>query len=91
MVIQITRKIERIVLLISASWVITCCVPDIYVIDRHTMMEMEASGQWPELDQKIYLESLSLGPIPLPDEGDSKRKKRVFSVLTGELKDEVKK
>ena len=45
------------------------CVPDIYLIDRQTVLELEASVAWPELDQKYRAQVLQSGPIPLEQAG----------------------
>lgn len=38
------------------------CVPDVYLIDRQTVLEQQASGQWLELDKVLYEKALNKGP-----------------------------
>jgi hypothetical protein len=40
------------------------CSPSINLIDRQTILELEASGEWQELDQKFQDKELSSGPLP---------------------------
>lgn len=71
--------------LILISALITSCVPDVYIIDRHTVMEEEAAGDWPEFDKIFYQNVKTAGPTGFPEEPETKRKKRVKTVLNGEL------
>ncbi|MDQ7015960.1 MAG: hypothetical protein Q9O24_09175 [Gammaproteobacteria bacterium] len=69
------------------SVLVSGCValPDVYLIDRHTVMEAEASGEWPELERRLAQQALKLGPESLLIGQDDPRKKRAFSVLNGEF------
>lgn len=60
-------------------------VPDIYIIDRHTVMEAEASGEWPELEQRFLDKSISKAPTPLATEPYDDRREKAFRVLNGEM------
>lgn len=55
------------------------------LIDRHTVMESEAAGEWPELEKRFQDKALSEGPTAFPKEPQSKRKQRVYRVLNGDL------
>lgn len=54
------------------------------LIDRHTVMESEAAGKWPQIEKQIHLNK---GPIPLADMNESKREEKAFKVLNGEFSD----
>lgn len=54
---------------------------DVVLIDRHTVMESEAAGEWPQVQKRLRLNK---GPIALRDVNDSTRKKQAFGVLNGE-------
>lgn len=58
----------------------SACVPDIYLIDRQTVLELEASGQWPELDQKYKDAALKPGPMALEKTRDSIESRQIFSM-----------
>lgn len=60
-------------------------VPDVYLIDRHTVMEAEASGEWPELEKRFLEKSISKGPTNLAKEPYDDRKKKAFRVLNDEM------
>ena len=55
------------------------------LVDRHTVMEQEAAGEWPKLEQEFYDKAVRSGPVPLPRDADSKRKQRVYRILNGDL------
>ena len=51
------------------------------LIDRHTVMESEAAGEWPQVEKRLRLNK---GPLALRDVNDSRREERAFRVLNGE-------
>lgn len=57
---------------------------DVVLVDRHTVMESEAAGEWPQLEQR-----LKKGPVPLRDVNDSRRRARAFRVLDGEYPSDI--
>ena len=60
-------------------------LPDVYLIDRQTVMEAEASGEWPRLEERFRKQAPLKGPIPLAREPSSKRRDRAFRVLNSEF------
>jgi len=56
------------------------CVPDVYLIDRQTVLELEASGEWQELDQALQKKALSAGPLPLESTSDQVEQRQIFSM-----------
>ncbi|MBC7530765.1 MAG: hypothetical protein H7318_04240 [Oligoflexus sp.] len=67
-------------LALTSTLLLTACVPDIYLIDRQTVLELEASGQWPELDQKYKEAALKPGPAALEKTRDSIESRQIFSM-----------
>ncbi len=55
---------------------------EVILIDRHTIMESESAGEWPQVEKRLRLHK---GPIPLHDVNDSKREDRAFKILNGEF------
>lgn len=55
---------------------------NVTLIDRHTVMESEAAGEWPHIEDSLHLHK---GPIPLADVNESKKEKRAFKMLNGEF------
>lgn len=43
----------------------TACLPEVYLIDRQSVLELEASGEWQELDAVYRKKALQKGPVPL--------------------------
>lgn len=66
---------------------LSACVslPDIYLVDRHTVMEVEASGEWPELEQRFLSNSVNKGPVNLAKEPNEKRQDKAFNMLNSEF------
>ena len=54
-------------------------------IDRQTLLENEAAGDWPDMEALFLRKGLSQGPEPYPETGNRAGKKRVYTVLNGDL------
>lgn len=61
------------------------CVPKVYVIDRQTVLEDEAAGEWPEFERELLKKSKSHGPTPFSKVPTSKNRERLYNVLNGSL------
>jgi len=74
-------------LLICGALSLSACVslPDVYLVDRHTVMETEASGEWPKLEQRFRKEALKMGATDLVKEPDNQRRERAFRTLNAEF------
>lgn len=77
----------KILLILMACIALPACVsvPNIYLIDRHTVMESEASGEWPALDKRFLKKSIAKGPVDLAKDPNDNRKKKAFRILNGEM------
>lgn len=62
-----------------------CVSPQVYIIDRQTMMEQEMSGEWPTLDKIMSEETQKIGPNFFPQIDDEKRQAQMKTILNGEL------
>lgn len=62
------------------------CAPKLYVIDRHTIMEQEAAGDWPNFEDAVLKKSKKPGVTFLQKDSSSTKKKRVLNILNGEMK-----
>ena len=78
---------KKQLILICSIFSLSACVslPDIYLVDRHTVMETEASGEWPELEQRFRKNSLKMGATELAKEPDDLRRERAFRTLNAEF------
>jgi len=61
------------------------CVPKVYVIDRQTVLEDEAAGEWPEFERELLKKSKAHGPTPFSKVPTSKNRERLYNVLNGSL------
>ena len=59
-------------------------LPNVYLVDRHTIMESEASGEWPEMERRFIDASLSAGPVAL-EKDSSEKETRAHILLNAEL------
>lgn len=77
-------------LLVLASFSLTGCanflsslVPDVYLVDRHTVMEADAAGDWPELEQRLRAD-LNSGPQPFTGLDERLEEEAAFQLLNDE-------
>ena len=61
------------------------CSPTIYVVDRHTVLEDEAAGEWPDFEKQMKTGSTQPLPVPFSKTAVNARRKRLYNVLDGEL------
>jgi hypothetical protein len=61
------------------------CTAKVYVIDRHTVMEDEAAGVWPEFDREISDKAKEPGPTAFQKADVNTKQKRLYNVLNGEM------
>ena len=65
--------------------VVASCSPTLYFIDRQTVMEMEAAGEWPEFDKDFFRGAIKVGTTDYVSIVDNEPRKRMYSVLNGEF------
>ena len=70
---------------VGATLLLIACAPKIYIIDRQTVLEQEAAGEWPQFEKEIVAKSLADGPTPFPKVPVTTAQKRLYEVLNGEL------
>lgn len=73
-------KLSLILSTVGLALSASACIPDVYLIDRQTVLELEASGDWPELDQKFQAQTLTQGPVPLEETRDQVSGRKMFSM-----------
>lgn len=75
---------------IITIFILSGCAPTIYMMDRHTIMEEEASGKWPDLENELLLRAKKKGPTILQKEkGKTSSYERSQKILHGELNSEI--
>jgi hypothetical protein len=73
------------ILLLAVCSLFVSCTAKVYVQDRHTIMEEEAAGEWPQFEKELLTKSAEKGPTPFEKTRTSARKKRLYNVLNGEM------
>lgn len=77
------KKVFLLLIIVNLSACVS--LPDVYLVDRHTVMESEASGEWPKLEQRFHKEALKMGATDLAKEPDNQRRERAFRTLNTEF------
>lgn len=60
---------------------LTACAPKVYVIERTTVLEEEAAGQWPELEARWKRANVKTAPRAVKTEEASAQQKRLTRSL----------
>ncbi|MFK7160779.1 hypothetical protein V6U78_06985 [Marinospirillum sp. MEB164] len=60
-------------------------VPDVYLVDRHTVMEADAAGAWPDLEARLLYGDLATGPLPLVEQGEGLEQHPDLQLLNAEF------
>jgi hypothetical protein len=81
---SITALLLFSLLLSGCSGWLNALVPDVYLVDRHTITEADAAGDWPALEQRLR-ETIHSGPRPLAGMDDNLDQSDSFQVLNDEL------
>ncbi len=68
---------------------LNACAAKVYLLDRQTVLEEEAAGEWPELESRIQKQAKVIGATPFPSTQESGSKKRRTSILNGEATTEL--
>ncbi|MCX6130328.1 MAG: hypothetical protein NTX25_14850 [Proteobacteria bacterium] len=79
-----------LILLVFCSCFLSGCLPDIYLIDRQTVLEMEASGDWQELDAQFHTQGLSSGPEALESGVDPIAQRQVLNMTHSDAPPQAK-
>jgi hypothetical protein len=60
------------------------CAPTVYLLDRQTVLEEEAAGEWPSLEASIQKQAKASAPTEYPTVEQSAAKRRRYSTLNAE-------
>ena len=88
---------KRILFVSTVTAVMLCfagCLPPVYIYERPTIMEEEASGEYPLLKEEMLKKSEAMGPKMIsPDKLEKdklsgsltdKNKEKIYTVINGE-------
>ena len=64
---------------------LSACSAKVYVLDRHTILEDEAQGDWPQFEKQLIEASKEKGPVALGKVEMSEKKQRLYHILNGEM------
>jgi hypothetical protein len=68
-----------------ATFLFGACVPKIYVIDKQTVLEEEAAGEWPQFEKQFLNQAKAMGPTPFYQVAPSPAREKIYNVLNDEL------
>lgn len=63
-----------ITIILSLASVTLSCTPSIHLIDRQTVMETDASGEWPDTDERSFYTNFTSKPARLPNTPNKDKK-----------------
>lgn len=76
----------NLVFCLALLWILgAACSPKVYLVDRQTVLEDEAAGEWPDFEKELLDKSKAPGPTPFSKTENSAQKNRLFQVLNGEM------
>ncbi len=76
-------------ILLAAGTALSGCAAKVYMLDRQTVLEEEAAGEWPEMEARLRKQAKVQGATAFPAVEQSAAKKRRYSVLNGEATTEL--
>ena len=77
-------RIKPFLALLTTPLLLTAgCIPKIYVIDRQTVLENEAAGEWPQFEKKLLPATQQKTPTALEKTQETKSKHRQLRILNG--------
>ncbi len=62
------------------------CSPKVYLLDRQTILEEEAAGDWPNFEKILLEKTKAQGPAPFIQTQNSSRRERLYRVLNGQCR-----
>ena len=78
----LTKKLALLSLVMLSC---SSCAIKVFLVDRQTVLEDEAAGEWPEFEKEILQKSEASCPTPFPVVAENSSKSRLFNVLNSEL------
>lgn len=79
---------KKTLFLLLLPLTMTACAPSIYVLDRPTILQEEASGNWVDYEKQLLSKSMEKGASFLPE--GQRKEKRAYLFLEGSQKAEDK-
>lgn len=68
----------------GCSGLINKLVPDVYLVDRHTLMEADAAGEWPELESRLIKQGIKSASEPYAGLNEQLDEQTSFRALNAE-------
>ncbi|MBF0300006.1 MAG: hypothetical protein HQK51_14880 [Oligoflexia bacterium] len=75
----------KFLILIFLFFILSACAPTIYFVDKESIMETEAAGNWPSFEEFTLQKTEKIGASFLAPVEEDIRTKRFNKVLNGEL------
>lgn len=69
----------------TAALCLAGCAPKIYVIDRQTVLEQDAAGEWPDFEKLALRDSIQTTATALATTPPSASRQRLFRLLNGSV------
>ncbi len=81
------KKIVLLCIQICISISICSCAPKVYIIDRQTVLQEQAAGEWPEFEKTLLpkIKHKKTVKFSKSSEAENKKDQRLYRVLNGEM------
>lgn len=63
---------------------LAACSPSVYLIDRPTVLEVQAAGDWPELDRVLLETAVDSGPAALEQTSEPPEARALLHMTHGD-------
>ena len=77
-------KLAFLMLPLISSLALAGCAPKIYLIDRQTILEEEAAGEWPDFEKEFLDHAEASGPTPFQKVPVNEHKTRLYTILNAD-------
>jgi len=63
------------------------CTPKVYIIDRQTVLQEQAAGEWPDFEESLTQNLKKKNPVPLPktSTNENEKNQKLYKVLNSEM------
>ncbi len=63
------------------------CAPKVYIIDRQTVLQEQAAGDWPDFEESLLQSLKKKNPVPLPQTStnDFEKNQPLYKTLNSEM------
>jgi len=79
-------NIKKAIFILSSIGAVGCA-PKVYVIDRQTVLQEQAAGEWPDFEESLTVNLKKKNPVMLPKSStnETEKNQKLYKVLNAEM------